>query len=320
MSHADATHEREMPFSEHLEELRWHLLRSLLYIVVGGAVAWHWYDPLYELISTPIVRAFEQAGLQAQIAYLDVMEPLFVRLQVCAVVGILGSLPLLLWEVWRFVAPGLYVHERRYAGPLLPFSIVLALAGVALVYYALPIAFRFLLQFQPPEGDAVIMQHVQRYLFFLLRMMVAAALTFQMPIVMMLLARLELVTARALLRFWRHAVLICFALAAVITPTIDPVNMSIIAVPLVLLYFLSVVLVWGIERGRPTVAVEPAAEPPAEATPPEPSPTPIASTPLDQPAISPVPTVVDRSILGPLARPDDADEADEARFDPDGAG
>lgn len=336
---------KEMTVPEHLEELRWHIVRSMLYLCVTASACWYYYEPVYEFIAGPVIRAFEANQYEAKLIYLDILEPLLFRLQVVLAVGLVLALPLVIWEIWRFIAPALHDNEIVYVRPLMPFSILLCFAGFTLIYYALPLAFQFLLKFAPPVGENVEMaQHLQRYFFFLLRMMIGAAVVFQMPVVILILGQLELVTAKGLIRYWRHSILINFTLAAIITPTIDPVNMSIIAVPLCALYFLSVLLVVWIERRRarrardegsepppepPAPAPEPPAPPPvpeaSENGEPEPAAEPVVAAPAE-PAPAPAVTatgvpVVDRSILGPglAAAPVVAtvDEADEALFDPD---
>ncbi len=301
----EANPEREMPFTHHLEELRWHLVRSIAYIGLAFSFAWYQFNPIYNLITTPVREAFRHAGLNVgNLVYMDVLEPLFFRLNISFWSALIFALPLIIWEVWRFVAPGLHQHERRHVAPLLPFSLLLCLLGFTLVYFALPMAFEFLLKFAPPAGDAQVFQHLEKYAYFLLRMMLGTALVFQSPIVLLLMGQLELVTARGLLTYWRHAVLVCFAIAAIITPTIDPVNMSVIAVPMVGLYFLSIGLVWYVERGRARQAArDAAAAPPDE--PPDAGPT---DEPPDRPPdepppppAEPEPPVIDRSVLGPLA-------------------
>jgi len=312
---------KEMPFTQHLEELRWHILRALIYLVVLSCLAWHYYDIVYKLLTDPLLRGFRNAGVPANLTFLHFIDPLLFRLQIVLTASVVVGLPLLLWEIWRFVAPGLYTNERRYVGPLLPFSILLCLAGIALVYFALPIAIEFLLKFMPRTPDAAggpapgLIQDPQRYFFFFMRMMVGAGIAFQTPIVILLLGQLELVTARGLLQYWRHSVIVNFTIAAIVTPTIDPFNMSIIGVPLCLLYFLSVILVWFVERGRARAAagqpVETPAEEAAAQTPlltagdeaVEPAPSDELTQPVEPepPAPAPAPTVIDRAMLGPLA-------------------
>lgn len=342
---SDDNPQREMPFTGHLEELRGHILRSILYICFFSCVAWYYYDPIYDLVSTPLMTAFGKAGFNPHMVFLDIMEPLLFKLQVVLAASVVFALPFIIWEAWRFVAPGLYTDERVFVQPLLPFSIVLCFAGFALIYFALPLAFEFLLKFAPQPGSesAELMQHLQKYFFFLLRMMICAGVVFQTPIVMLLLGQLEIVTAAGLLRLWRHAILVCFTIAAIITPTIDPFNMSIIAVPLVGLFFLSVVLVWFVEKKRARLARKAGDTPPDE-TPPEDAPAlpppaetppaitaeaePAAAEPATEPTPLPPPPVpatggapiVDRSALGPLAAPDADDEPEQitnGETDPD---
>ena len=152
---SDTNPEKEMPFSEHLEELRWHLLRSVIYLCVLFTVSWHYYDQIYALMATPVERAFAAANYDAKLVYMDILEPLLFRIQVVLTAAFIFCLPLLLWEIWRFVAPGLHDDERRFARPLLPFSILLCGLGCTLVYFALPLAFQFLLKFAPPAGQAL---------------------------------------------------------------------------------------------------------------------------------------------------------------------
>ena len=315
-SRAAGNPDKEMPFTQHLEELRWHLLRSVIYLMVLFFVCWEQYDPIYHLMSTPVRHAFEVAGYHAALVYMDVLEPLFFRIQVVFAAAVILGLPLMLWELWRFILPGLYPNERKFVRPLLPFSILLAYSGCVLVYFALPLAFEFLLKFAPPPEEAQVMQHLQRYYFFLIRMMIGSALTFQTPIIMVVLAQLELITAAALIRYWRHAVLVCFTISAIITPTVDPFNMTVMAAPLCFLYGLSVILVRFVELGHRRRAKGDQGDPPAGPAapggdPPPPAPAP-SGTPPPPPAKTdltaapqplPPPPVVDRGALGPLALP-----------------
>lgn len=317
------TDPKRMPFSHHLEELRWHLLRSILYLCLAAGFSWWQYDTVYGLIAGPINHAYHSAGIEPKLLFLDFLEPLFFRIQIVMAAAVVITLPLVIYEIWRFVKPGLHPEEQRFVGPLLPFSLLLCFAGFALIYFALPLAISFLLKFLPQTDEIDLRQNPQRYLFFLVRMMIGAGVVFQTPIVMLLLAQLELVTAAGLLRFWRHAVLVCFIVAAIITPTVDPLNMSIIAIPLVGLFFLSVLLVWRVDRKRARQQAREAAQagaettPEAPAEPPEPAPEPVATPatpsllPPAREALAPEPApdpgnpppMIDRSVLGPLHGP-----------------
>ncbi|HIE52850.1 MAG TPA: twin-arginine translocase subunit TatC [Armatimonadetes bacterium] len=240
--------DKEMEFTEHLEELRWRLVRCLGYVALGMFLSWQFYDLLSHLIQGPIERAFVSAGLEAKLVFMDLLEPLLLKLQVCLVAGVVFMSPLLFIEVWGFIAPALLPHEKRYALIVFPAAVVLFGSGVALAYFVLPIAFAFLLKFIPP--GVVYYQHLTRYLYLFLRMLLAFGLVFQLPIVMSFLALLEIVSFEFLRAQRRIAIFLCFVLAAVITPTYDPINMSIVGLPLVVLFEISIWAVYFIERRR----------------------------------------------------------------------
>jgi sec-independent protein translocase protein TatC len=313
----DLNPNREMPFTEHLLELRTHLIHAIRYLVVGMAICAWKYNAIMEFMIHPIKVAFDAAGIPTKFLYTHLVDPMFFSLQVVLSGGLVLALPFILWEIWRFVAPGLYPAERKYVKPLLPCSLLLCLAGFALVYHAMPIAFRFLLTFIPADRQQFeLRQEPPRYFLLVAQMMLSAAVTFQAPIIFFLLGQLGLVTSRAMLVYWRHAVLACFTLAAFITPTIDPFTMSTVAIPLCGLYAASVGLVWGIEVKRrrdaaraasqPPPPAPPSSEPPALPPPPPetgPDEPPAAPPPVEPPPPPPEPAPVTRAMLGPLAVP-----------------
>ncbi|MBI5832307.1 MAG: twin-arginine translocase subunit TatC [Armatimonadetes bacterium] len=242
---------KEMPFTQHLDELRSHLMRVLIYVMVTGCLMWSLYDRwLEQIFVKPIERAFIAANMNVKLVFTHFLDPLFFKLQVVATAAVLVTLPFILWEIWRFIAPGLHKGERKNLGPMLPFSVLLAFAGCGMVYVIVPFAVQFLLQFVPKDQAFSIFQDPQKYYYFFLRLMLGSAIAFQSPLVFMVLGKLELVSSKGMVGYWRHAVLVNFVVAALITPTIDPFNMSLVALPLCFLYFLSVVLVWFTERGR----------------------------------------------------------------------
>lgn len=313
--------DRPMPITEHLEALRWHVLRSILYVIAGGCFSWWQYTVVYNLMTGPIERAYVSAHLEFHMTFFHVLDPLLFKLQLVGAAGVILALPPMILEVWGFVRPALKPDELRFVRPLVPFSLALCLAGLTVVYFALPIALEFLLRFLPQTNEIELRQNPQLYFAFLLRMMIGMAVVFQTPIVLLLLGELEIVTASGLVHFWRHAILLCFLIAAVVTPTVDPFNMSVIALPLCTLYCLSVSLVWRVERKRARRQRlggddEP---PPDDAPPPPPSPADLPPPakqgllPSPEPAVSDAPPVIDRSVLGPLAVPPPAppDESGE---------
>jgi len=238
--------DREMDFFEHLEELRVRLIRCILYAAIGMAVAWRYAQPIMDLLLHPVKPAVMEHG--GRIVYTHLLEPFMMQIQVALVGGLVLAAAPILWEIWAFVAPGLLPHERRYVLYTLPASILLFFAGVLTAYFALPVAFRFLLQFMSPGTE--LYQSLKLYLLFLLRMLLAFGLVYQSPLVLMFLALLEVLSLETLLSKWRHAVFSCFLIAAIVTPTWDPINMTLLALPLTLLYGLSLILVWGVEFFR----------------------------------------------------------------------
>ncbi|NCO33147.1 MAG: twin-arginine translocase subunit TatC [Armatimonadetes bacterium] len=238
-----------MDFMDHLGELRTRLLRSLGYAVVGACAGWFIYEPfLYDFLMHPLRVHLDPARFP--VTWFNIMEPLMIRMTVSAVAGVVIFSPLILYEAWAFVYPALLPNERRCVIPLIPASFLLFAAGVALAYLAVPLVFIFASKFV--VGNEVVLNHVKWYIPFLVKVCLAMGLVFQMPIVFFILAKLELVTADLLISKWRHAVVAILIAAAIITPTPDPVNMSLLAAPILGLYLLSIVVVKAVERKRPT--------------------------------------------------------------------
>jgi sec-independent protein translocase protein TatC len=241
---------KEAPLVEHLEELRARLIWALLSWAVGTGVAWTFRVQLLDWLKRPLDLAAKQNGIQVNLIVLDITEPFLVSLKVAAFGGLVLALPFVVYQVWAFIAPGLYEHERRLAGPFLlgaGFSFAL---GTLFAYYGfLPFAIPFLLGFL---GDVITPQiSIGRYMGQVLMMMTVMGLVFEMPVVSYLLARLGLLSSAFLARNWRIAVVLLLTLAAVITPTVDVVSLSIVTLPLLVLYWVSVLVARVAERRRP---------------------------------------------------------------------
>ncbi|MEM8930373.1 MAG: twin-arginine translocase subunit TatC [Acidobacteriota bacterium] len=234
----DATTGDDLPtmgLLDHLEELRQRLIRAVLALVVSFLVAWPFADRIYDFLSQPIKQHLPD---DTKLAFLGVTDPFMVYVKVAFLAAIFASSPVILWQLWSFVAPGLYRRERRLAGPFIVFGSLLFLAGGAFAYYiAFPFAVEFLLglgeQFQPTIT-------VTSYLSFLMTIILGLGLMFELPTVIFFLARLGIVTPRFLMRHFRWAVLIIFVVSALITPTPDVVNLCLFALPTIALYLLGV--------------------------------------------------------------------------------
>lgn len=224
-----------MPLLEHLEELRKRILRSVLALAIGVSICLNWAPELLRFLAQPIYR-FLPPG--SKLAVLGVTDPFILYFKSALLAGTFVAFPALLWQAWQFVAPGLYAKERRWIGPFVAIGWLFFLGGGAFAYYvAFPFAVQFLIEM---GGDFQLVITAERYYGFLLTVVLGLGLMFELPLALTLAARVGLVNARFLLRHFRWAVLIIFAIAAVITPTGDVVNLSIFALPTIGLYLLGV--------------------------------------------------------------------------------
>jgi sec-independent protein translocase protein TatC len=235
---------------EHLEELRTRILRSILYLAVAAVAGWVLYNPAYVLLMKPIMAALKQFG--GKMVLSTPMEAFFVRVQVSFALGLLLASPLVLYEIWAFVAPGLTRRERRAVVPLLPISALLALAGAALAYL---LAFRFfpwMLRMAPPHVEGYF--RLSDTILLMAKMLLAFAACFQMPIVLALLVKVGVVSSAFLAARRREAILAIAILAAVATPSGDAITMMMLAAPLYLLYEGTLLVARAIERRRRAAA------------------------------------------------------------------
>ncbi len=236
----------------HLAELRARLLRSLVYAIVGTVIVWTFYRPIYAFLMGPILRALKAAGGELTVTML--MEGFMVKIEIAFIGGLILAAPFIYYEIWAFIAPGLTKRERRAARPLVPASGILFLMGVALGYAITAPSLEWLLKMNPP--GAVARYRLNENLLLMMKFYLAMGLSFQLPIVIVLLAKLGIVNSALLSRRWREATVIIFTVAAIITPTWDPITMTIAALPMVGLYMGTIGVVKLIERGARRAAQE----------------------------------------------------------------
>ena len=237
-----------MSFLEHLEELRRRIIYSLVSVAVCFGVAWNYADRIFYFMQRPILEALRNHKLDERLVYLSPTEPFNLYLKVGMVAGLFLASPLVLYQVWLFISPGLYRREKRYVMPFLVFTVGLFLAGgyfgYRLVY---PAALDFLLgygaQFRP-------MITVGEYTDLFLTVILGLGLVFEMPVLVFFLALMGVVDAGFLWRNLRYAVLVIFFLAALLTPTTDIVNLCIFAAPMIALYLLSIGIAWLVHPKR----------------------------------------------------------------------
>ena len=223
----------EQPFVAHLIELRDRLVRSLIAVgVVFAVLAWiPGPAALYDLLAKPLVA---QLPLGSHLIATNVISPFLVPLKITLLAAFLVALPYVLYQVWAFVAPGLYTHEKRLVAPLVISSTVLFLAGVAFCYFfVFGRVFHFIQAFAPKSVNVA--PDIEEYLGFVLTMFLAFGATFEVPIVVVVLARMGVVSVQALKDFRGYFVVIAFIISAIITPP-DMVSMLSLAIPMCLLY------------------------------------------------------------------------------------
>jgi len=228
----------------HLSELRARVIRAAVYAALATTVVWIFFDPIYQFLLAPIARPLEAFGGSLTVRAL--LEGLLVKLEIAFVGGLILASPFIIYEVWAFTAPGLTRTERRAALPLIPIAIILFLMGVAMGYLMTGLAVRVLLSYIPPETEALLT--LNETVLLVLKFYLAFGLAFQLPIVIVLLAKIGLVDSAMLVRRWREAIIAVVVLAGIITPTWDPITMSICAAPMLVLYWGTVGAVKLIER------------------------------------------------------------------------
>ncbi|HTU41545.1 MAG TPA: twin-arginine translocase subunit TatC [Candidatus Aquilonibacter sp.] len=233
-----------MGFLDHLEELRRRLVYSIAAVAVGFFACWWKVEYIYDLMQRPILQVLRANGLSDKLVYLNPTEPFNLYLKIAALAGLFVTSPFVLYQVWMFISPGLYRHEKRYVVPFMVSTIALFLTGGFFGYKVVyPQALAFLIhfgrQFQP-------MITISEYTSLFLSIILGMGLIFEMPILIFFLALMGLVTARFMWKNFRYAILLIFIVAAIVTPTPDILSMCIFAAPMVGLYVVSIGIAWAV--------------------------------------------------------------------------
>lgn len=230
-------------FIAHLLELRTRLLHSVVALLLVFIALFPWAANLYTWLAHPLLAKLPKG---AQMIATDVTTPFFVPLKVAMMAAFLIALPYILYQIWRFVAPGLYAHEKRLVWPLILASTVLFFCGMAFAYFIVfPVVFGFITA-SAPQGVAV-MTDIDKYLSFVLGMFMAFGITFQVPVAVVVLVRMGLVTVEKLRDIRRYMIVGAFVVGAVFTPP-DVVSQLMLAMPLWLLYEVGIVVASWIKK------------------------------------------------------------------------
>jgi sec-independent protein translocase protein TatC len=233
---ADNSPGAEMTFLEHLEELRWRIIYSLGGIIVGAIVCWIFIDFLVDAI---LLKPARDSG--ALLQNLKPFGQLFLYMQIAIIGGIIASIPNIFYQLWKFIAPALRKHERNYILAIVIYSSLCFLLGIAFAYFImLPLTMKFAAQFGSKEIANQFA--IDEYMSIIISVMLAAGVIFELPMISFFLTKLGILTPNFMRKYRKHSIVIIMVTAAILTPGTDPVSQIILAVPLVLLYEISILI------------------------------------------------------------------------------
>jgi sec-independent protein translocase protein TatC len=235
-----------MSFLEHLDELRKRIIYAVIAIFAGFLIACLFIDRIFEFIMRPLQQALPDGG---KLVFTEPTEAFVLWIQIAAIAGLLLALPVVFLQLWLFIAPGLYTHEKKYALPFVFLSTICFVGGAAFSHYVVfPLAWQFFASFT--TDYMTFMPRIQPAFGLYMKLLLIFGAVFQMPTLVLFLARMGLVTAGFMARNIKYAILIIAIASAVLTPTGDAFVMTAMGVPLFLLYVLSIGLAWIFGKKR----------------------------------------------------------------------
>ncbi|WP_029551275.1 twin-arginine translocase subunit TatC [Thermocrinis jamiesonii] len=244
-----------MPLTEHLRELRQRLIKSVVAFLVASGVSFYIAQYIFEILKQPVKKAYPQVELIT----LSPTEPLFILIKISVVFGFILSSPLIFYQLWKFVEPALYPNEKRMVIPITLFSLILFILGASFAYFlVMPIALKFLIGIGFSQLQATPFLSVNLYISFLLKMIIGFGIAFQLPIVLFLLQRVGLVTDAQLKSFRKYFIVLSFVVGAFIAP--DATTQVLMAIPLILLYEVSLLIGKLGKKRKTETAIEVAKE------------------------------------------------------------
>jgi sec-independent protein translocase protein TatC len=242
----------KMSFLEHLDELRKRIIWALVAIVVGFGIACLFLNPLFNFIMGPMTAALPKGQT---LIYTEPTEALMLYLKMALLAGILIATPGVMSQVWLFVAPGLYANEKKLAIPFVLMSSFFFVVGAAFSHYVVfPLTWKFFLSFS--SKDLTFMPRIEPAFGLYVKLLLTFGLIFQMPTIVLFLARMGIVTAKFLIKNFKYAILINFIIGAVLSPGTDPVGQLLLAAPMCLLYVISIGLAWIFGKKRAPVLAD----------------------------------------------------------------
>jgi sec-independent protein translocase protein TatC len=240
--------------AEHIDELRQRIVRSLLFLTVGWVVGWFvqpWlYTELQQLVQVNIAPILERSGGKYDEVFTNAVQPFMLKLKMSFLIGLVMAFPLIVVQVWGFIKPGLKPNERKPVERAAPVSVFLFALGCFFCWLVLPATLKFFASFFLEFQGTSLFQEPGTMVLFILRMMLAFGIGFQLPLVVYALGAMNLLSAQTLIKNWRQASIAIFILSAILTPSADAVSMMMMALPMVLLFMISVYAVKVTQRRR----------------------------------------------------------------------
>lgn len=228
--------EDKLPFTEHLSELRDRLIRCFIAVGVGFLVSYFFKEKLFDILNAPLVKVM---GVETKMIFTGLPEAFFTYMKLAFISGIVLATPVLFYEFWMFISPGLYRTEKKFLIPAIMLSMIFFIIGSSFGYFIVfPYGFKFLLGFA--SANIMAMPSMKEYLAFSSKMLVAFGFVFELPLVLTLMARMGLVTVEFLKKNRKYAILIIFIVAALVTPGPDVISQLMMALPLMVLYEMSI--------------------------------------------------------------------------------
>ena len=244
-----ASPEDRMTLTEHLAELRSRIIRSLLAVVMGIIVMLAFYDQVLDFLRRPYEALCDRKpGLKCELQFIGPLEGFTTRLSICTYGGIVLALPIIMWQIWRFIVPALHTKEKKYAVPFILSSVVLFAMGAAVAYWTLTPALDFLISWSGSGVKANF--QVSKYVSLVGLMIAVFGITFEFPVLLVFLQLVGVLTPQTLMKQWRYSTVIIFVIAAVITPSGDPYSMMALALPMVIFYVVSIVIGVVVQRRK----------------------------------------------------------------------
>ena len=237
----------KMGFLDHLEELRWRIIKGLLAIIIGSAVSFGFIDQILEILLKPTTSTSYRIALQV----LSVQGMFLIKLFIAFISGFILAMPVVVYQIWKFVTPGLKINEKRYALPVVLFACISFITGVSFGYLVL---IPFSLEFFSGMGAGLVENNfsITYYFSFLTWLLLGAGLVFQLPVLSLFLSAIGVLTPPFMRHYRRHAIVTILIISSFITPP-DPVSMLMMAVPLVVLYEISIGVSWMVNHRREPV-------------------------------------------------------------------